>query len=60
MELNRYKKIPYSDLEHMRNKLFHTIYMNQIFKLTLTDEGWNQLEMEAMGPTASILSSMAR
>jgi len=55
--INHYKKISFTELENMRNKLFHRIYMD-IYEKMLTDEGQKQLEAEAMGGTASLLAAM--
>lgn len=55
--INHYKKISFTELENMRNKLFHKIYMD-IYEKMLSDEGQKQLEAEAMGGTASLLAAM--
>jgi len=55
--INHYKKIPFTELENMRNKLFHKLYMDITAKM-LTDEGQRQLEGEAMGGTAALLAAM--
>jgi len=55
--INHYKKISFTELENMRNKLFHKIYMD-IYEKMLTGEGQKQLEAEAMGCTASLLAAM--